>query len=102
MENSPISCISPIREEVITCAIPEESDVVSTPRRTFKRKSFLLSPGAKASRYASCSNLADLNGKQKYAIRMFLVLLDKRVGSTSIEVPDCDHIHLLYPFAWLF
>ncbi|CBY08101.1 unnamed protein product [Oikopleura dioica] len=61
MENSPISCVSPIREEVITCAIPEESDVVSTPRRTFKRKSFLLSPGAKASRYASCSNLADLN-----------------------------------------
>ena len=70
MENSPISCISPIREEVITCAIPEDSDAAnfSTPRRTFKRKSSLLSPGAKATRYASCSNLADLNGKHAQKI----------------------------------
>ncbi|CAG5105392.1 Oidioi.mRNA.OKI2018_I69.chr1.g2091.t1.cds [Oikopleura dioica] len=66
--NDSISCISPIREEVITCAIPEDAlesvdslptTTVTPKRRSFASKRSLLTP--KSARYASCSNLADLN-----------------------------------------
>ena len=113
--NDSISCISPIREEVITCAIPEDAlesvdsfptTTVTPKRRSFTSKRSLLTP--KNARYASCSNLADLNGKKylfslaRYAslakkskgeaIRMLLVLPDKHVGATSIGVAD-SHQH---------